>query len=472
MTVPFLHLPGTGAPATRDDDLLLQVDGTDRASRPMPLHTTVQRLALAGVEKGDWDFDSTLNAPAFHNGTAWEIVSGSGGSTPFTGNVTITKADPAVIFNTATASDTDFWLGVTEDAGGDNDDFLQIGVGTTPGTGAVFSLNKDGYLGLAGTAAGANTVISASPVGTLTAGTVSGLDLFVFNNPAGASSANITGMSVAGISQPANAQNHTGAIRGVVATGSHRGTATASLVIGLDFQATNTSTGTITSAMGARIAVTNSGGGAITSSAGVVVLAHTVATNNTYLLLGTGTQPSGNYGIYSTSANENSIGADADVSTILGRTRIDSRVSDTAYFSHYDNSGGASYALAQGASGSTSVNAASGGTVVLRVNNSAVLTIAAALVTSAQDFRLALTKGIQIAEGSNASSGQATLVGGTVVVSTTKVTASSRIQLTTNVVGGTAGFLVVSARTAGVSFTILSSNGADTSQVAWVIIEP
>jgi hypothetical protein len=52
------------------------------------------------------------------------------------------------------------------------------------------------------------------------------------------------------------------------------------------------------------------------------------------------------------------------------------------------------------------------------------------------------------------------------------VTANSRIFLTCQTPGGTPGFLRVSARTAGTSFTILSSSGTDTSVVAWEIFEP
>lgn len=81
-------------------------------------------------------------------------------------------------------------------------------------------------------------------------------------------------------------------------------------------------------------------------------------------------------------------------------------------------------------------------------------------------------KGLLVKEGANATMGTATLVAGTVVVSTTKVTANSRIFLTNQSLGGTAGFLRVSARTAGTSFTILSSSGTDTSAVAWMIVEP
>jgi hypothetical protein len=68
--------------------------------------------------------------------------------------------------------------------------------------------------------------------------------------------------------------------------------------------------------------------------------------------------------------------------------------------------------------------------------------------------------------------GTATLAAGTVTVSTTAVTANSRIFLTAQTTGGTPGALRVSARTAGTSFTITSTSGTDTSQVAWMIVEP
>lgn len=80
--------------------------------------------------------------------------------------------------------------------------------------------------------------------------------------------------------------------------------------------------------------------------------------------------------------------------------------------------------------------------------------------------------GLRIAEGSNAKQGVATLVAGAVTVSNTSVTANSRIFLTSQSDGGTPGFLRVSARTPGTSFTITSSSGADTSVVAYQIFEP
>lgn len=80
--------------------------------------------------------------------------------------------------------------------------------------------------------------------------------------------------------------------------------------------------------------------------------------------------------------------------------------------------------------------------------------------------------GLLVKEGSNATMGAGTLVGGTVTISTTKVTANSRIFLSVQSQGGTAGFVEVTARVAATSFTITSSSALDTSIVAWVIIEP
>jgi hypothetical protein len=92
---------------------------------------------------------------------------------------------------------------------------------------------------------------------------------------------------------------------------------------------------------------------------------------------------------------------------------------------------------------------------------------------TAADLRVVTAgKGLKVKEGSNAKQGASTLVAGSVVVSNTSVTANSRILLTSNTDGGTPGWLRVSARTVGTSFTITSSSGTDTSTVAWQIFEP
>jgi hypothetical protein len=98
---------------------------------------------------------------------------------------------------------------------------------------------------------------------------------------------------------------------------------------------------------------------------------------------------------------------------------------------------------------------------------------AANTLATDDDFAVnAVGKGLLVKEGTNAKMGLATLAAGTVVVSTTAVTATSRIFLTAQTTGGTAGALRVSARTAGTSFTITSTSATDTSTVAWMIVNP
>lgn len=81
-------------------------------------------------------------------------------------------------------------------------------------------------------------------------------------------------------------------------------------------------------------------------------------------------------------------------------------------------------------------------------------------------------KTLYIKEGTNAKMGTSSLVAGTVVVNTTAVTASSRIFLTPQNTSGTAGAVSVSTRTAGTSFTMLSTSNTDTRSIAWFIVEP
>lgn len=81
-------------------------------------------------------------------------------------------------------------------------------------------------------------------------------------------------------------------------------------------------------------------------------------------------------------------------------------------------------------------------------------------------------EGLRVTEGTNLFMGVATLVAGAVTVANTSVTANSRIFYNIQSPGGTPGFLHISARVAGTSFTITSSSGTDTSVVAWTIVEP
>ena len=74
----------------------------------------------------------------------------------------------------------------------------------------------------------------------------------------------------------------------------------------------------------------------------------------------------------------------------------------------------------------------------------------------------------------NERMGIATLTAGTVTVSNTIVTATSRIFLTAQSLGTITvpAAYAISARTATTDFTILSSDASDTSEVAWMIVEP
>lgn len=87
---------------------------------------------------------------------------------------------------------------------------------------------------------------------------------------------------------------------------------------------------------------------------------------------------------------------------------------------------------------------------------------------------LDITGALRLTEGSNKRMGVVTLVGGTKVVSTTAVAATSRILLTAQSLGTITvpAALAVSDRTAATSFTILSSDATDTSVVAWLILDP
>jgi hypothetical protein len=79
---------------------------------------------------------------------------------------------------------------------------------------------------------------------------------------------------------------------------------------------------------------------------------------------------------------------------------------------------------------------------------------------------------INMVSGTNKRMGTATLVGGTVTVSNTSVTASTKIFLSRHTAGGTLGHLSVGTVIASTSFVINSSSATDTSTVNWLLIEP
>lgn len=75
-----------------------------------------------------------------------------------------------------------------------------------------------------------------------------------------------------------------------------------------------------------------------------------------------------------------------------------------------------------------------------------------------------------LSTGTATTAGTATLSGGTITVNTSAVTANSQIILTPQETGQLNGRIRVSARTAGSSFTITSSDNTDTATVSYLII--
>lgn len=80
-------------------------------------------------------------------------------------------------------------------------------------------------------------------------------------------------------------------------------------------------------------------------------------------------------------------------------------------------------------------------------------------------------RGLRVKEGANAKQGRATLVGGTVVVANTSITATSIIEPGYVTPSANAGAVFVSSVTVGTGFTLKSTNAADTSVVGYLIYE-
>lgn len=65
-----------------------------------------------------------------------------------TGRMALAGTDTSIVFNTRTATDTDFWMGIQDDADGVDDDLFQIGDGSTPGTNPFLTINTSGNVGI------------------------------------------------------------------------------------------------------------------------------------------------------------------------------------------------------------------------------------------------------------------------------------------------------------------------------------
>lgn len=249
--------------------------------------------------------------------------------------------------------------------------------------------------------------------------------------------------------------------RGVLAKAEYTGTGTGATQMGLNGFGQNTSTGTVALALGGRYGGRNTAGGTITDMRGVDTLIQNTSTGE----ITTGTA------FYATIPTNTGGGTFKNWNGLLVQACTVGSVSNRGIN------------LAGDSSLADAINC--GSAIVFGAGNDSALaydgtdTVLANLVgtgafNAKMDIKISTVgNGLYVKEGTNATMGIATLVAGTVVVNTTKVTANSRIFLTVN--GGTltnVGATYISARTAGTSFTITSMNILDTSNVAWFIVEP
>lgn len=104
---------------------------------------TVILCTGAGCGSGDCTYQVGDETPQLQlcdaSGLAFDVTGGV---------VTLTSADPSIIFDSLVSGDTDFWIGVQDDAGGDDDDVFQIGKGTIPGTTALLTIDDSGFVGM------------------------------------------------------------------------------------------------------------------------------------------------------------------------------------------------------------------------------------------------------------------------------------------------------------------------------------
>lgn len=96
------------------------------------------------------------------------------------GNLTINKVDPSLIFNVSSSTDTDFWLGVQDDADNVDDDLFQIGDGTSVGTNPFFTINTSGNVGIGTT--GPTAMGTGGTINVLQLHKASGAGTFVLSS--------------------------------------------------------------------------------------------------------------------------------------------------------------------------------------------------------------------------------------------------------------------------------------------------
>jgi len=140
-------------------------------------------VAFNAVGDVDFGYDLVLSNQTSSNITSWGPLSVVAGEsfesnnltlkTYGTGNIVadlsgtgamwLTGTDTSIVFDTKTAADTDYWMGVVDDAGSDDDDLFVIGDGTVPGTNPFLTINTIGNVGIGTTSPTSKLHINETP---------------------------------------------------------------------------------------------------------------------------------------------------------------------------------------------------------------------------------------------------------------------------------------------------------------------
>lgn len=274
MTVPEFRLGVSSVAASA----VFQVDETTRGVL-IPRMTTTQRDAISSPAASLLIYNTTTSAYNAYIGGGWVALSSFA-----TGSMTSAQLAAMLTDETGTAGS------------------------------AVFSTAPT----LTGVVAVTSTF--ADPVATTRA-----LNLQATQTLTGASAIRIDGALISATlsNGTSNNTNATGTIGANVSTTISGSSGTVTSAIGALVGVTATGGVTLTSGYGLRLSAASAAAGStITSYAGWGVGAQTSATNNTYILLGTTTIPSGNWGIHSITTNDNALAGNTSFGKITAPVTV------------------------------------------------------------------------------------------------------------------------------------------------------
>lgn len=299
MTVPEFRL-GVSSVA---DSAIAQIDSTTRGFL-IPRMTTTQRDAISSPAASLLIYNTTTSAFNAYIGGSWVALGGSAGNAPADATYITQTASSGLSAEQALSSLSTGLMKVTTATGVISSITDSAGlagvISDETGTGALVFAAAPTLSGVV-----AITSTFADPVATTRA-----LNLQATQTLTGASAIRIDGALIAATlsNGTSNNTNATGTIGANVSTTISGSSGTVTSAIGALVGVTATGGVTLTSGYGLRLSAASAASGStITSYAGWGVGAQTSATNNTYILLGTTTIPSGNWCIYAVTTNDSSL---------------------------------------------------------------------------------------------------------------------------------------------------------------------